>query len=99
MEKGEDLLLPRLTWGLPCSIGRRGITSALRTLNVSKKIRCAVGVLNPKACATTGEDGRDLTLKTLSSHALRKSPFKVSETGDPLFRKVLTLFFALFSVS
>lgn len=98
MEKGEDLLLPRLMWGLPYSIGRRETTSVLRTLNVSKKIPCAVGVLNPKACATTGEDGKDPTHKTLSSRALRKKPFKVSNAADPLFPIVLTMFFTVIAV-
>lgn len=98
MEEGEELLLPGLMWGLPCLIGRRETTSALRTLNVSKKIPCAVGVLNPKACAITGEDGKDPPHKILTPRALRKKPFKVSNAADPLFPKVLSTFSALFSV-
>lgn len=93
MEEGEDLLKPQSTWGLRYSIGRRVTTSALRILNVSRRIPCAAGVLSPRACVTTGEDGND---PTLSSRGLRKSSFKVCDAADPLFHKLTSMILTLF---
>ncbi|KAL0832900.1 hypothetical protein ABMA28_001046 [Loxostege sticticalis] len=85
MEKGA-VKLPQSTWGLLSSTGKREIISVSRTLNDSKKILCVAGVQNPKACATTGEDGGDQTFRTHLLPALRKKPFKVTVSADPLFR-------------
>lgn len=85
MAKGA-VKLPRSTWGLHSSTGKREIILVSRTLNVSKKILCVAGVRNLKVCATTGEDGGDQTFRTHLFPALRKKPFKVTVSADPLFQ-------------
>lgn len=77
MAKGDDRL-PRSTWGLPYSTGRRETISVSRTLSDSRRILCVAGVRSLRACVTTGEDGGSLISRTRLVRAPRRSPFKVT---------------------
>lgn len=77
MAKGDGRL-PRSTWGLPYSTGRRETISVSRTLSDSKRILCVAGVQSLRACVTIGEDGGSLISRTRLVRAPRRSPFKVT---------------------